>query len=401
MKITVIGAGVIGSAVATELLAHDDVTQVQVCDASGRVLQELHNLLRTPRVRSFQVDARDPNTLRSILEGSACTIGCVAPQLNPALAELCLSLGIHFCDLGGNDALVEKELTMADRARDRGIWIVPNCGLAPGLVNVLCLLGVEQFEEVHAAHIRVGDVPLHPEPPFNFRIAWSVEKVIEDYTHPVRVIADGQVSAVAPLSGVEPIFFPGTSAPLEAFCTGGSLSGLIEALVGRVHTLDHKTICYAGHAHQMQFLLGLGFGDRHSIDVRTHLSYRDVLVRRMRQRLGGEHEDRVLLRVLIQGRREGQDASLVFEMVAQYDEPQGLSAMRRCTAIPVATVAMMIARGQVTGAGADLPEQVVSKAAYCGQLTERGLPLQAHWYEGHVSVEDPQGTPVHHHAPLW
>lgn len=401
MKITVMGAGAIGSAVAAELLAHEDITQVQVCDASGRALQELHNLLRTPRVRPFQVDARDPNTLHTILEGSACTIGCVAPQLNPILADLCLSLGVHFCDLGGHDALVEKELALADQAREKGIWIVPNCGLAPGLVNILCLLGVEQFEDVHAAHIRVGDVPLHPEPPFNFRIAWSADKVIEDYTHPVRLITEGQVTSVVPLSGVEPIAFPQAPAPLEAFCTGGSLSGLTEALAGQVHTLDHKTIRYAGHANQMRFLLGLGFGDRHSIDVRTHLTYRDVLVRRLRQRLGGEHEDLVLLRVLIQGRREGQEASLVFEMVERYDEERRMSAMRRCTAIPIATVAMMLARGQVAGAGAAPPEKVVSKAAYCGQLAARGLHIQATWYDGHVSVEQPEGTSNGHVPPMW
>src|SRR5690606_18592286 len=109
MKITVIGAGAIGSAVAHALSRQDDITQVQVCDARARSLQELHDQLPNPKLRSFQVDVRDPNVLEPILQGSACVVACAAPELNPKLAQLCLDLGIHFCDLGGNDDLVYQE----------------------------------------------------------------------------------------------------------------------------------------------------------------------------------------------------------------------------------------------------------------------------------------------------
>ena len=103
---------------------------------------------------------RDPSVLNSILKGSDCVVGCVPPHINPNLAELCLSLGIHYCDLGGNDAIVQQQLALNERAQEKSVWIVPNCGLAPGLTNILCLHGIEQFDEVEAAHLRVGDVPL-------------------------------------------------------------------------------------------------------------------------------------------------------------------------------------------------------------------------------------------------
>jgi len=281
-----------------------------------------------------------------------------------------------------------KELALADQAKEKGVWIVPNCGLSPGLVNILCLLGISRFDQVETAHIRVGNVPLHPKPPFNFQVAWSARKMIEDYTHPVHMIEDGQPVECAPLSKLETLQFPEPFGEMEAFCTSGSLTPLTEALAGKVQTLDHKTIRWPGHARQMQFLLGLGFGEERSIDVRTHLTYRDLLIRRMTQRLGGDHEDAVLLRVLIQGIHEGKKATLVYEMIDTYDVAQGLTAMKRCTSIPTATVAVMLAAGQVDGSGAAPPEQVVPKAKYCEKLAERGLDIKARWLEGFVDVHD-------------
>lgn len=386
MKITVLGAGAIGSAIAHELAARDDVDHVQICDARARSLQELHERVESPKLRSFQVDLRDPHVLTPILHGSQCVVASVPPELYLDLAELCLALGIHFCDLGGNDQVVQQELALAERARERSVWIVPNCGLAPGLANVLCLLGVEQFDRVEAAHVRVGDVPLYPEPPFNFRVSWSAEKIIEDYTNPVLLIEEGVLKTYPSLSYCETIRFEEPFGEMEAFCTQGGLATLAQDLVGRVQTLDHKTIRWPGHAQQMQFLLGLGFGEKRSIDVRTHLTYRDVLTRRMRQRLGGEHEDAVLLRVLVQGTRAGAERTLVYEMVDRYQGARHATAMRRCTSIPTATVAVLVASGQVPGGGAAPPEYIVPRAAFCEALLARGLPITTAWYEGHVPV---------------
>lgn len=386
MKITVIGAGAIGSAVASEVLAYDEVTQVQVCDARARSLQELHAQVHNPRFRSVQVDARDTALLESIIRGSDAVIASTQPQLNPVLAELCLSLGIHFCDLGSNQQIVQKQLALHERAREQSIWIVPNCGLAPGLVNILCLHGIEQFDDVEAAHLRVGDVPLHPEPPFNFRLSWSAQKILDDYTNPVYLIEDRQVVETVPLSHEESICFEDPFGEMEAFCTAGGLSTLTHQLAGRVHTLDHKTIRWPGHAHQMRFLLELGFGEQRSIDVRTHLTYRDVLTRRMSQRLGGIYEDAVLMRVLTQGTKDGRQCTLVYEMIDCYDVENQRSAMKRCTSIPTAAVAMLIASGQVAGGGVAPPENVVPKAHYLDLLTRRGLSITTTWHDGWVGV---------------
>ena len=396
MKITVIGAGAIGSAVANDLLAHSDVTQVQVCDARGRSLQELQNVVNTPRHRCIQVDARDPGVLQSILKVSDCVVGCAQPQMNPVLANLCLDMGIHYCDLGGNDQFVQQQLKLDAQAREKSVWIVPNCGLDPGLANILCMHGLSQFDEVENVHLRVGDVPMYPESPFNFRISWSAEKVLNDYTHPVRFIEDGEVRDGEPLSETEEIHFAPPFNNMEAFRTAGGPSALIDNLGGNVRSFDHKLIRWPGHAAQMCFLLALGFGEDRHIDVRTHLTYRDVLIRRMRQRLGGPYKDAVLLRVLLQGQQDGQSRTLIYELTETYDEESEMSAIKRCTSIPTAAIAMLIASGQVAGGGAAPPENVIPHQAFLDMVVARGLDIQTSWHEGYLSLEEAQAIP----APL-
>ena len=385
MRITVIGAGSIGAAVVRELAKRsDEVSQVQVCDTRSRALQRLHESIDSQSLRSFQVDARDMNVLSQIVQGSDCVISCVPAELNPDLAELCLDQSVHFCDLGGNDKYVQQELQLDDRAREKSVWIVPNCGLAPGLINVLCLRAIDQLDTAHAAHLRVGDVPLHPEPPFNFRISWSAERVLDDYTNPAKLIEEGSVVEVESLSRDEEIHFEeepfGT---MEAFCTQGGLSTLTDSLAGKLHELDHKAIRWPGHAQQMRFIMGLGLGEDRKIGVRTHLTYRDILVRRLRDRLGGDYEDAVLLRVLVRGEKDGSPTTIVYEMVERYDDSVQKTAMMRCTSIPTVVSALLLAREEsVSGGGADVPENVLPRDRFLDEVAERGLNIHREEHEG-------------------
>ncbi len=386
MKITVMGAGAVGSAVVYDLLQRMDVTQVQVCDIRPTALHELKQRFSSPKLRTFQVDARKTHVLEPIVKGSECVISCVDARLNPLLARLALHVGSHFCDLGGNEEIVQEELNLHEEAAEKGLWIVPNCGLAPGLVNILCVHAIEQFEHVQDAHIRVGSLPLELNPPFNFRLAFSAEKLIEDYTSPVQIIHEGNVHTVDPLTGLETIHFPAPFHQLEAFYTAGGLSTLPYDLEGRIEHLDYKTIRYPGHAHQMQFVIALGLAEKRHIDVRTHLTYRDVLVRKMKQKLGGEFEDAVLVRLLINGYREGREQALVYEIIDYYDRETGIAAVKRCTGFPAAIVSYIIASQYVTGGGAAPPEKIVPRDLFFELLRERDLHIEVSWREGHQDI---------------
>lgn len=391
MTFTVIGAGPIGSAIVRELATQPDVKVVQVCDLRARALQALTETLDRKRVRSFQLDARDLAPLRHILAPSTVVIGCGPSAQNPAIAALCVELGIPFIDLGGPDDIVERTLALHDAAQERGVWVVPNTGVAPGLVNVLAMLGTQRFASLDAVQIRVGDIPQTPAPPFNFAAAWSVEKVLEDYTEPAESIENGRIVCVEPLTGLEAIRFPEPYGTLEAFHTQGGLRWMAQALDGRVRLLDHKTIRWPGHAAQMQFVLGLGLADRTSIDVRTHLTYRDVLLRRMRQRLSARQRDVLLARVLVRGVTPGGALeTLVYELAEPFNEETDTTAMHRCTAVPATVLAQMLARGEVPGGGASTPEMLPVLPAYLDALAARGFHVETHVYDGYRDILDPE-----------
>ncbi len=382
MKITVLGAGAIGSAIACDLAHRPDVTHVQVCDARSGALRALKDIVQSPKLRTVRVDVRDERALTPVLADSACVVGSVGGAFNAKLAALAVGLGAHFCDLGGNEATVQQELALHDVAARRSRWIVPNCGLAPGLVNILVMQGIGRFDTVEAVTLRVGNIPIEAEPPFFHRLGYATERLVTGYTDPVPVIRDGTLQHVEPLSGLETVSFPPPTGELEAFYTAGKLSTLPRDLEGRVRRLDYKTLRHRGHAAAMRAVLALGFGEDKSVDVRTHLTYRDLLVRRLRQHLGGEYRDAVIVRILIEGEREGEMGMLTYELVDRFDEESGFSAMQRCTAYPTAAIASVLAAGTVPGGGAAPPEHIIPAEPFLATLAERGLRIEERWNEG-------------------
>ena len=377
MKITVLGAGAMGSAVASALCHNDAITRVQVCEARPAVLRTFQATTSHPTLRTIEADARDLKALEALLANSACVISCVDANLNPRLAALAVEQGAHFVDLGGPEPILMREQALASLAEEYQRWIVPGCGLAPGLVNVLAMRGVAQFEQATAVCIRVGDVPTEPTEPFNYRLAHSAEKLLEDYTTPVHILREGACETREPLTGIEHIEIEGLGT-MEAFYAG-DLALLVQALDGHLQTLDIKTLRYPGHADQMRFLMALGLADRQTLDVRTHLTYRDVLARRLRQRLGGTYADTVVVRIEITGTRDDTTQTLTYDLVDRFDEATGLSAMQRCTAFTAVTVAELLAAKQIAGGGVAPPEQLVPLEPFFDALAARGITIQESW----------------------
>ena len=371
MKITVLGAGTIGTAVAHDLCRHEGVTRVQVGEARPVVLRQLRAREAHPALRTYEADARDITTLEPIVAGSAVLISCVGPHLSPALARLAISLGAHFVDLGS--PLNDPEL--AERAEARGKWIVTGAGLAPGLANVLVLRALIGFDAASSVRVLVGDVPAEADGAFNHRLAHSAEKMLDDYTSPVTVLRDGQVETRDPMTGLETVEVEGFG-ELEAFYAGAGLGALAGRLAGQLDRLDVKVLRYPGHAEQMRFLLDLGLADPTVLDVRTHLTYRDVLVRRLRQRLGGAYRDAVVLRVDAEGEIDGEVRQRVCRLVDRYDEASGLTAMQRCTAFPAAAIARMLGRERFEGGGHETLEGLVDPEVLLGELSDRGIELE-------------------------
>ena len=388
MIISIVGAGAMGSSVAGTLLLHDDVSEIRILDSRAASLQALSPISSSPKLKPYKLNAKDHIAVGEVVAGSACVISCVEPEENYQLARVALEVGAHFVDEGGNEDTTLKTLELADEAKAKGKWVVPNCGLAPGLVDIACVYAIEQFDQAEGAYLRVGSIPLHPNPPLNCHLSSSPGKMLDDYSAPTYLIEDGELKRVPSLSGEEQIFFDEPFGMLEAFYSAAGTSLLARELEGTVNHLDFKTISRPGHADQMSFLLELGLAKDNIIDVRTHLTFRDVLIRKMRLLLGGTKKDAVLIRILVTGFLNGEQKTLVLQSVNTFNDATGMSALRTVAGTATAEVAYLLAAGQIPGGGASPPEQILDKSRFLEILAGRGVTLESSWHDGHLSIAD-------------
>jgi lysine 6-dehydrogenase len=280
------------------------------------------------------------------------------------------------CDLGGNNDIVEKQLSLDAAAKEKGIAVVPNCGLAPGLINILAMEGTKEFDEIDSIHLRVGGLPQNPRPPLYYQIVFSVEGLINEYVEKATVIRDGQLMHIDPMADLEDIEFPPPFGTLEAFSTSGGLSTLTQLLAGKVKNLDYKTIRYKGHCEKFKTLLDLGFATNEPMMVGGSVkTNREFFADLLRKKLDYGDKDVVLARATITGRYRNAEKTLVYEFVDYYDDAKKMTAMMRTTAFPASIVAQMLARGVITARGVVVPEVCVPGNVMIEELGKRNLKI--------------------------
>ncbi len=202
-------------------------------------------------------DAANAKDAVELIRGHDSVISCVNYWYNLPLSLSAIEAGSNFCDLGGNNYVVDDQLALDEQAKAAGVNIIPDCGLAPGMVSVLAMHGAAKFDTLDELHIRVGGLPQDPQPPLNYQLVFSVEGLINEYIETARVIRDGKIIEVESMTEIEPLEFDGFP-PLEAFQTSGGTSTLPDSFLGKIQDLDYKTIRYAGHCEKFKTMIDLG-----------------------------------------------------------------------------------------------------------------------------------------------
>jgi len=367
LRLAVVGAGMMGRAVAFDLVRQPDVERVLVCDRSAARLREIKKWLGSRKVLVARADASDDVAMAGLLDGCRAAVSCVPYFHNLALTRAATAAGCSLCDLGGNNDVVREQFALNARARRAGITVVPDCGLAPGLVSVLAADAVRRLGRCRDIRIRVGGLPRKPRPPLHYRIVFSANGLINEYAEPCLVLRNGRKRTVPALADVEGF------GRLEAFNTSGGSSTLPDTLRGRVRNLDYKTIRFPGHCAQFRLLfdLGLASGEPVAVDGRE-VTPRAVLVRQLERTLGFETDDVVLLRVDAVG---AGGRRVRYALVDFADRRRGLTAMMRCTGFPAALVGLTLARGEALKAGVVPGELALEPRAFINGLRQRGLRL--------------------------
>ena len=362
-------------------LAHNspEVESVTVADADFTRAEFIADIIRSPKVSTVELDVSDFEKTVSVMRGHDSAISCVNYWYNFELSQSAIKTKTNFCDLGGNNSIVDKQLALDIEAKKAEINIIPDCGLAPGMVSILAMHGANRFDETSEIHIRVGGLPQKPKPPLNYQLVFSVEGLINEYIEKARVIRGGETLEVDSMTELETISFEDFPA-LEAFQTSGGTSTLTETFFDKIKELDYKTIRYAGHCDKFKTLIDLGLcSSKEVITDYVKVKPRKFLAELLQRNLPADEPDYVLVRLDFAGMKNGQKKKLRYDIVDKFDEKTNLSAMMRTTAFPASIIAQMMAKGDVKMRGATPQEKAIDAENFVAELARRSINLKEIW----------------------
>lgn len=378
MRITVLGAGLIGRVIAREL-AGEEGTQVSVYDADPdaleRVGRETHASIHT-------ADLSRPDAVSAAVADADAVVGALPGSLGFSMLRAVIEAGKPIADISFS---LEDPLQLETAARERGVTAVVDCGISPGLSNFFIGRATRDLNEVDDARIYVGGLPFARRWPYEYSVVFSVSDVIEEYTRPARLLDDGKVVTRPALSEIERIEVPGIGT-LEGFLTDG-LRTLLRTVPAR--TMTEKTLRYPGHAEKMELLRGTGFFDAQPLELRggVRVTPREVSEQLLlRAWLRPESaEEFTYLKVVVTGRKLGRTLRTTFELLDKTHG--GLTSMARTTAFPCAVIARMLARGEYRDPGIRPLEMLASNREAAARL-EMGLAARGiRWTKESHEVE--------------
>ena len=373
-KAVVLGAGLVGSVMAADL-AEDEAFEVTLADLRPEALRRAQAATAN-RLSTCEVDLSDPARVRETVAPFDIVLGALPSTIGYQSLRAVIEAGKSYCDIS---FMSEDALELDEQARSRGVTAVVDCGVAPGLSNMIAGHGAAQLDRCERIEMYVGGLPRRPQEPFYYKAAFSPADVIEEYTRPARLVEGGRTVVREALSEVEPIEFAGIGT-LEAFNTDG-LRTLIRTL--DVPFMKEKTLRHPGHAALMRVFRDTGLFGRDPIaaggstvrplDVTSALLFPKWSYEK------GE-EDMTALRVIVEGVRDGVKERRTWEMVDTYDRATGTSSMARTTAFPCAAVARLIAAGTLARPGVIAPERIGQEPGLLPRVLEalerRGVRVQ-------------------------
>lgn len=379
MKIAVVGAGLMGRAVVYDLAQNPAVTRIGVFDINLTLARKIARRYGGRKTMAGRLDAAKIRDAATIFTGYDAVISAVLYRYNPGLAGAAIRAGAHFMDMGGNNDIVAAEFTLGKAARKADVVVIPDCGLAPGMVSIIAARDLARFDKPESLYIRVGGLPQKPRPPLDYQMVFSAEGLINELCEPVMAIKNGRLVKIAPMTELEKISFRGVG-NLEAFATSGGTSTLPKTYHNILKNLDYKTIRYPGFCEKFKVMLALGLGEWKKVDADGFpVSPRAVLKAVLDKNLRFEDPDLVLVRVITEGKIRGRQRRHVSEIIDRQDATTGLTAMMRCTAFPVAIIATMAASGRIAARGVVPQETAVAPAWFEKELAARQIHIRRRW----------------------
>jgi saccharopine dehydrogenase-like NADP-dependent oxidoreductase len=372
MKVVVFGVGRVGRAIVRDL-AQDDEFTVTAADASQDALDAA---MRAGASETVAADFLDTSQIAMLAADHDLVVGAVPGPLGFRALEAMIRAGKSVVDISFFE---EDPFDLDELARENEVTALVDCGVAPGLSNMLLGFVEATSDRVERFACYVGGLPVDRGGLFEYKATFSPIDVIAEYTRPARYVESGEIRTVRALSQVERIEFAGVG-ELEAFLTDG-----LRTLIRTVPVPDmwEKTVRYPGHAAQMTLLREMGlFGDE-QIDVGgVAVRPRDVTARLLFPlwRFEPGEPDLTVMRVVIDSVSDGTTTRFEFDLVDRYDAKTDTPSMARTTGYTCTAMVRLLARGEFARKGI-CPPEYVGRDASCfesvvADLKVRGVELQ-------------------------
>ena len=349
MKIAVLGAGMVGSAIAMDLSSRHHVTAFDVSTANLELLKK-----RNPRIETQQADLRDYASYPQLLSSFDIIVTAVPGFMGYKTLEASISCKKNIVDIS---FFPEDVLQLDQLAREKGVTVITDCGVAPGMSNFIIGRYNEEMK-IDALEIYVGGLPKVRKKPFQYKAPFSPADVIEEYTRPARLMENGHIIVRPALSEVEWIHFENLGT-LEAFNTDGLRSLLYT--MPHIKNQKEKTMRYPGHVDIILSLRESGFFNETPIDVNgTKISPLKVTSQILfnEWKLGLEEEELTVMKVILIGKKEGERQTIEWSLLDFYDPETKISSMARTTGYTCTAAVNLLTQNLFSEKGVFPPELV-------------------------------------------
>lgn len=371
MRITVLGAGMVGRAIALDLAGQHEVCSL---DQNMEALQKLQS--KKPSIRVSQANLQDYASYREWLHETDLVVSAVPGFMGYKTLEAVILCGKPVVDIS---FFPEDALSLNNLAKEKGVTAIVDCGVAPGLSN-LALGYCDARMQVQNFHCMVGGLPKARIWPFEYKAPFSPIDVLEEYSRPARYVEEGRIVTRPALSDPELVEFPGIGT-LESFNTDGLRSILYT--MSHIPNMKEKTLRYPGHIRLIEALIKSGFFDTRErvvngqrfrpIDTTTSILFDQW-------KLQDEDEEFTVMKIDISGTENGAQKSYVFDIYDERDNASGISSMSRTTGYTCTAAVELIRNGLFTEKGV-YPPELVGRKEGCFEfirayLNERGVQIQ-------------------------
>ena len=364
MNIIVLGAGLVGKPMAVDL-AKDNEHKISVADISEVSLSKFkENKSITP----IQMDLSKPENVKSLVRDYDFVINAMPGFIGFQTLEAIIGAKKNVVDIA---FFPEDPFLLDELAREQGVIAIVDCGVAPGMNNILTGHVNHLLDEADMALTLVGGLPEIREWPYEYKAVFSPIDVIEEYTRPARYVENGKLVIRPALSDSEYINFEGVGT-LEAFNSDG-LRTLIKTV--DIPNMKEKTLRYPGHIEKMAMLRETGFFSQQEIEINgAMIRPLDFTAKVLfpKWKLEEGEVDITILRVIVEGKKAGKKLRYTYELFDRYDEATRTHSMARTTGYTATVAARMVMEGMYDRVGISAPE-FIGEQPECVEFMLNGL----------------------------